>query len=200
VKLDELVTVPPGVVTLIVPVVAPVGTVVAIDVAVTVPRVAAVPLNFTLVAPVRFVPVMVTAIPTPALVGVKLVTVGAGTTVKLDELVTVPPGVVTLIVPVVAPVGTVVAIDVAVTVPRVAVVPLNFTLVAPVRFVPVMVTASPTPALVGVKLVIVGAAAANERHASTRETNRLVKRSRIMGFLRTQTIFFVRVANRWTTI
>jgi hypothetical protein len=66
----------------------------------------AVPLNFTAVAPLKFVPVMVTLAPTPPLVGVKLAIVGAA--VKFAALVAVPPGVVTLTGPVVAPAGTVV--------------------------------------------------------------------------------------------
>jgi len=65
------------------------------------------PLNATAVAPVKFVPLIVTLIPTGPLVGVKLVIVGGLTTVKLLALVAVPPAVVTLTGPVVAPVGTV---------------------------------------------------------------------------------------------
>ena len=68
-------------------------------------KVAGVPLNATVVAPVKFKPVIVTFVPTGPLVGVKLVIVGA--TVNVLALVVVPPGVVTLSVPVVAPVGTV---------------------------------------------------------------------------------------------
>jgi hypothetical protein len=69
-------------------------------------------LNLTLVAPVKFVPVTVTAAPTTPLVGVKLEIVGvAGTvTVKLLAEVAVPFGVVTLILPVEAPLGTAVVI------------------------------------------------------------------------------------------
>ena len=71
-------------------------------------KVAAVPLNLTADAPVKFVPVIVTLVPTGPLAGVKLVIVGAlALTVKLAELVAVPPGVVTLTGPVVAPAGTV---------------------------------------------------------------------------------------------
>ena len=65
------------------------------------------PLNVTAVAPVKFVPLIVTLVPTGPLVGVKLVIVGAGITVKLFVLVAVPPDVVTLSGPVVAPGGTV---------------------------------------------------------------------------------------------
>jgi hypothetical protein len=66
-------------------------------------------LNVTAVAPVKFVPLMVTLVPTGPLAGVKLVIVGGAlaTTVKLFVLVAVPPGVVTLSGPVVAPAGTV---------------------------------------------------------------------------------------------
>jgi hypothetical protein len=71
-------------------------------------KLAALPLNVTDVAPVRFTPLIVTPAPTAPLVGVKLVIVGALATVKLDALVAVPADVVTLIGPVVAPAGTVV--------------------------------------------------------------------------------------------
>ena len=69
---------------------------------------AAVPLNRTADAPVKLVPLMVTLVPTGPLAGAKLAIVGALTvTVKLLALVAVPPGVVTLSGPVVAPAGTV---------------------------------------------------------------------------------------------
>ena len=69
--------------------------------------VALTPLNVTALAPVKFVPLIVTLVPTGPLVGVKLVIVGALTTVNAALLVAVPPGVVTLNGPVVAPAGTV---------------------------------------------------------------------------------------------
>jgi hypothetical protein len=56
---------------------------------------------------VKLLPLIVTLAPMAPLVGVTLVIVGAGITVKLVALVAVPPGVVTLTGPVVAPVGTV---------------------------------------------------------------------------------------------
>jgi hypothetical protein len=68
--------------------------------------VADVPLNFTAVAPVKAVPLIVTLVPTDPLVGVNPVMVGGTVTVKVPLLVAVPAGVVTLIVPVVAPAGT----------------------------------------------------------------------------------------------
>ena len=61
----------------------------------------------TAVAPVKFVPLIVTLVPTGPLVGAKPVIVGGFTTVKLVALVAVPPGAVTLSGPVVAAVGTV---------------------------------------------------------------------------------------------
>jgi hypothetical protein len=70
-------------------------------------KVALTALNVTDVAPVKFVPLMVTLVPTGPLVGVKLVIVGGLATVNALELVAVPPGVVTLSGPVVAPAGTV---------------------------------------------------------------------------------------------
>ena len=69
-------------------------------------NVALAPLNATTVAPVKLVPLMVTLVPTGPLAGVKPVIVGGLITVKLLALVAVPPGVVTLIVPLVALVGT----------------------------------------------------------------------------------------------
>ena len=69
---------------------------------------AAVPLKLTAVAPVKFVPLIVTLVPAGPLVGVKPVIVGAlAAIVKLLGLVAVPSGVVTLTGPVVAPAGTV---------------------------------------------------------------------------------------------
>jgi len=66
-------------------------------------------LNATAVAPVKFVPVMVIWSPTRPVVSDSDVIVGAGVpTVYEVGLVAVPPGVVRVIGPVVAPVGTVV--------------------------------------------------------------------------------------------
>ncbi len=119
-------------------------------------KLAALPLNLTTVALLKFVPLIVTVVPTRPLVGVKPVIVGGKRTVKLLALVAVPPGAVTLSGPVVAPVGTVAWIDVAVVTVNVAEVPLNVTAVAPVKFVPLIVTLVPTSPLVGEKVVIVG--------------------------------------------
>jgi len=80
-------------------------------------------------------------------------------TVKSLALSAKPSGVVTLILPVVAPPGTVVLIWVSETTIKVAGVPLKATAVAPMKFVPVMVTAVPTGPLDGVNEVIVGGVA-----------------------------------------
>ena len=73
----KLVTVPSGVVTLSGPVVAPFGTVAWITIGAVTVKLALTPLNVTAVAPVKFVPLSVTLLPTGPLVGVKLVIVGA---------------------------------------------------------------------------------------------------------------------------
>src|SRR5262245_12365698 len=83
---------------------------------------------------------------------------GGALTVNAAALVVVPPGLVTEIGPLVAPLGTVVVICVSPETLNVAAVPLKLTLVAPVKPVPVMVTAVPASPDVGEKLVIVGGA------------------------------------------
>jgi len=78
VKLLELVAVPPGVDTLIGPDVAPDGTVAEIEVDEFTEKLALTPLNRTSEAPVKFVPLIVTPVPTEPLDGEKPVIVGAG--------------------------------------------------------------------------------------------------------------------------
>ena len=104
-KFVALLAVPPGVVTTIGPVV-PLLTVTvrlfvlsAVIAAITPPMVTAVALS-------RFVPLIVTDAPAPALLGENEMMVGGGIKVKLLVLVAVPPGVVTMIGPV-APLPTV---------------------------------------------------------------------------------------------
>jgi hypothetical protein len=120
------------------------------------------------VAPVtKFVPVIVRAVPPPTGpdVGLTAVTVGAACTVYNVLAAFVPPGVVTriLFVPVVANDGKVQEMVVAfVTLKVVQAVPPTVTAVAPVKFVPVIVTILPVvlsgPEL-GATAVTVGAAA-----------------------------------------
>ena len=137
---------PPGVVTVIVPV-APLPSVAVSEVElVTANDAAAMPPNFTAVAPVKLVPVMVTTFPVNPPLGVNEVMVGAGIKVKVP-LLAVPPGVVTLIAPV-APFPTVAVMEVAlVTVKAVADVPPKATAVAPVKLLPVILTSAPVPPL-----------------------------------------------------
>lgn len=149
VKLAALVVVPSSVVTVMGPVVLPKGTVV-----VTVPElltvnVATLPPKKTPLAPVKFVPVIVTPVPAGPLAGVK--DTMAGVTVKRVVVFKGPlPGVVTVMGPVVAPPGTVVAIVPEGLTVNVDATPLNETAVAPVKAVPVIVTPVPTGPKVGV--------------------------------------------------
>jgi hypothetical protein len=161
VKFMALAPVPPGVVTLILPVTAPTGTVAVIWVAEFTTKLARTPPNRTAVAPVKAVPVIVTAVPVLPLVGENEEIVGAGTvTVKFVALVAVPPGVVTVILPVVAPVGTFVSIRVPwVFTVNEALTPLNRTAVAPLKPLPLILTEVPTGPLFGENEEIVGAAA-----------------------------------------
>ena len=136
-----------------------------IEVAVARTLVAATPPTFTLVAPVKFVPVMVMVVPPSVepLDGVTLERVGAGTTyVNVIACVVDPLGVVTTIVlaPIVVDAGVTAVIEVALTTTTlVAAIPPTFTLVAPVKFVPVMVIAVPpvVDPVAGLTLEIVGA-------------------------------------------
>jgi hypothetical protein len=150
-----LVVVPAGVVTVIGPDAAPAGTVAVILIGELTVNTAEVPLNFTAVAPVRFAPLMATLVPGAPLAGVKLVIRGA--TVKLVALVAVPPGVVTLIGPVVAFAGTAAVICVLLLTMNVAASPLNLTAVAPVKVAPVIVTLVPGAPLDGENESTVGA-------------------------------------------
>src|SRR5581483_705498 len=114
-KLLGLVPVPAAVVTDHVPVEAEAGTLVVICVPEVTKKVAAAEPSLTAVAPVKFVPVSVTLVPTGPLAGLKPVIVAAvgAVTGKFAELVAVPPPVVTLQAPVAAPLGTVATIWVA---------------------------------------------------------------------------------------
>jgi len=131
VKFDPLLSTPSANTTTF-PVVAPLGTVTAMLVALQLVAVAVVPLKLTVpdpcVAP-KFVPVTVTAAPTAPVVIERLVMLGADTTAKADPLLFTP--VFTTTFPVVAPVGTVTAMLVALQLVAVAAVPLNLTVPVP---------------------------------------------------------------------
>jgi hypothetical protein len=156
-------------VTVILPVVAPTGTVAVIWVAeLTVTDDAVVVLNFTAVVPQKFVPVITTDDPTAPLTGANDVMVGAAAvaTVKLAELVPSPS--VSRTISAADPVdvaGTAAVNDVSVRFVSVAwlIPPGNVTAVASapaVNPVPVMVTEVPTTPQAGVNPVTVSAAAA----------------------------------------
>jgi len=125
---DVLLAMPPGVVIVIKPFVAPSGTLAymagGIMLAYTVNDAAGWPLNKTLEHPAKPVPVIVTSCPSRA-AGVIVAIVGNGMTVKTFALIAVPPGVVNVITPVVAPMGTVTVTEVALITLMVADVPLN---------------------------------------------------------------------------
>ncbi len=69
-------------------------------------NVAEIPLNRTPIASVKPLPLIVTFVPTGPEAGLNPLIVGEGMTVKLDGLVALPPAVVTVIEPEVAPAGT----------------------------------------------------------------------------------------------
>ena len=94
-------------------------------------NVAALPPNETAVAPVKFVPVIVTPVPPAPVAGAKEDM--AGVTVKRVVVTIGPPGVVTVMRPVVAPAGTVVVIVPEGSTVKAAATPLNETAVAPVK-------------------------------------------------------------------
>jgi hypothetical protein len=106
-----LVSTPAAVVTVMRPVLAVLGTVARSDVAEIRLKLAATPLNFTAVVPLRLLAVMVTIVLVVPLAGVKLF--NPAMIVKPVALLAVPPAVVTEIGPELAPCGTVAVIDVA---------------------------------------------------------------------------------------
>ena len=122
----------------------------------------------TAVAPVKLVPVIVTAVPRIPLVGEKEVI--AGSSVKAATLVTLPVELLTEIGPTVAPLGTAAVIWVSETAVNAADVPLKAIPVAVVKSLPVMVTVVPTGPLVGVKDVIRSGVPALPDAALTLET------------------------------
>jgi hypothetical protein len=163
VKLAPLLPSPPTV-TMTLPVVAPLGTGATMLVAPQLVGIAAVPLNVTVLVPCvepKFVPVMVTEVPTGPELGERPLMLGATVTVKLAPLLA-SPFTVTTTLPLVAPVGTATVMlllqfDAGVTVPTD--VPLKVTVLDPCvapKFVPVMVTRVPAGPEVGDKLVMLG--------------------------------------------
>jgi hypothetical protein len=161
----EVADVPPGVVTVTSTVDDPAGEVALICVdELTVNVLAEVVPNLTAVAPVRLVPVMVTPVAPVAgpVLGETFVTVGAAAYVKWSaaDVPEVPLEVVTVTSTVEVPAGEVAVTWVdELTVNVLAALVPNVTAVAPVRFVPVIVTLVPPAVgpLEGETLVTVGA-------------------------------------------
>ncbi len=124
--------------------------------------VASVPLNHTLLEAatgLRFVPTIVTTVPTAALTGEKLEIVAIGTVKLLPEQPSIPSPTLTQMGPVAAPAGAGTVSCVAVAEVARACPPLKLTslsIAVGLKFVPVIVTMVPTGPLVGVKLVMVG--------------------------------------------
>jgi hypothetical protein len=178
---DELVAVPAGVTTSMMPEVAVAGTVAVIFVAESTVWVAVTPLNLTAVAPQKFVPLIVTDVPVGPLVGVNDVIVGAPAVVasKFVPLVAFPPGFTTVIGPSVAAHGTEAVIWVSELIVKVDATALNCTAVVPLKPVPVSVTDVPGAPDVGRNDVIVAALAGmavrpTSRATPTRATEPLV--------------------------
>jgi hypothetical protein len=119
---------------------------------------AAVPPKETAVAPVKFLPFIVTVPPLPTVAGVKDVTVGADGVLNVNPADDAdPPGVVTITLPV-EPVPTVTVMLMAEFAVIVAGVPPRVTEVAPVKFLPVITTEAPSAADFGANVVMTGAA------------------------------------------
>jgi len=105
-KLVELVVVPAGLVTVMGPLVAPVGTMALSWVAEIKLKLAATPLNLTAEVPVKLSPRIVTVAPTPPEVGLKLVMRGRLMRVKFSVLVEAAKPLKTRTTPVTAVGGT----------------------------------------------------------------------------------------------
>src|SRR5690242_9965563 len=153
----------PDTVTTTFPVLAPAGTVTPMLVALQPENtVACVPPKLTVLLPwlaPKFVPVIVTVVPTAPLVGDTLLIEGVESTVKFTPLLGTPDTVTTTL-PVLAPAGTVTPILVALQPENtVACVPPKLTVLLPwlaPKFVPVIVTVVPTAPLVGDTLLMLG--------------------------------------------
>jgi hypothetical protein len=122
----------------------------------------AIPLNVTVLVPCgepKFVPVIVTEVPTVPDVGERLVMLGVGSTVKLVGLLSTPLACTTTF-PVVAPVGTGTTMLVSLQLVGVPAFVLNFTVLLPCvapNPLPVTVTEVPMGAAVGERVAIFGA-------------------------------------------
>jgi hypothetical protein len=160
VKLTPALATPPTVTTTL-PVAAALGTGTTIEVALQLIGFAVVPLKVTVLVPCvapKFVPVIVTDVPTAPDVGDRLVMLGVGRTVNDTPALGTPLTLATML-PVVAPLGTGATIEVALQLLGVAVIPLNVTVLVPCvepKFAPVIVTDAPAAPGVGDRLLMLG--------------------------------------------
>lgn len=123
----------------------------------TVNDAAGTPPKLTALAPVKFVPLMVTTSPAPATAGLNDVIAGDGINTK-PASEDVPYGVRTLTLPDAANAGTVAVICEAELTTNEATTPPMRTVSAPEKLLPAITTLAPTPALVGEKLATTGGA------------------------------------------
>ena len=160
-KATPLLATPPTVTTTF-PLVAPLGTGTTMPLLLQLVGVASVPLNVTVLVPCvspKFIPLIVTDVPTSPDVADKPTMLGAGpVTVKFTPLLAAP-ATVTMTFPVTAPFGTGTTMLVALQLVGVANAALNFNVLAPCvapKFVPVIVTDAPIGPEVGLRPVIIG--------------------------------------------
>lgn len=151
----------PDTVTSTLPLVAPVGTGAAMLVELQLVAVEVTPLNEIVFVPwllPKFVPEIVTEVPTTPDGGLKLVMLGPAINVKVKPLLAIPPTFTTTF-PVVAPVGTVTTIPLSAQLVAVAPVPLKVTVLVPCeppKFAPEIRTVFPTSPDTGDRFVIFG--------------------------------------------
>lgn len=151
----------PDTVTTTLPVVAPVDTGAAMLVELQLVAVDVAPLKEIVFAPwlpPKFVPEMVTDVPTTPDGGLRLVMLGPAIKVKLEPLLAIPPTL-TATFPVVAPVGTVTTIPFWAQLVALALVPLKVTVLVPCvapKLVPAIRTVLPTSPDAGDNAVMLG--------------------------------------------
>src|ERR1700722_12906647 len=154
----------PATFTITLPVVAPAGTGATMLVSLQVVTAAVVPLKVTVLPvtwlPPKFVPVIVTGVPTAPVVGLRLGMTGAGVTVNVSVLLACAPTVTTTL-PVVAPLGTVTVMLAALQeLAAAAAMPLNVTVLPPCdvpKLLPAMVMDAPIGPEFGVRVLRTGA-------------------------------------------
>ena len=144
--------------TVIGPVIAPLGTVVVICVSLLMVNDAVtLLLNRTAVTPVNPTPVRMTVPPTGAAFGETALTAGQGMTVNVLVAISAQSGLPMAIGPVIAPAGTVAVMTLLLVTVNCAVTPFeNFTLLTPVKLLPLIRICAPTTLAGGSRLLNVG--------------------------------------------